>query len=1721
MFHTDSEDSIDRTVNSTAPTEHLTSTEHGSLASQPGHASPAPTTVHISASDIATITAQVTAQVLQALRSQPSGSPSPASRGGSLFSPITPTTNHNMSTSTLFTAGDVAEVIQLFTQKTCSPTELTDAQLSRVLERDSSVSDLRIDSLHDLHPKTLFRKLKRYVQYRSRTGLRFLRDFVSVAVTDSLGQFFFAYARSLGLALPSEHFLNLAPDEDLLMALRCYCITNYRLDLVPGKLLDIRMQSLTGTYTLADVHQHFTNWTELLDTYSDLLRHMGPTKTFDTFLLSLPDGLAKHLKSTLQFSTYDQAHDYAFRTMAQDWPTIYSLLPAKPSGGGGAPPPTGNGNGNGGGGSSRNVWPTSAHASKIQFYPIPDKTKLSADRVKTIEERHKLKVFGLPENHKKKYPYKPRNCMNCNSPSHAIEDCPELCRFCDRTHHILEYRLAHSKMCDGWHRYKWPNMLAFECSLSSLVPPPTTFILDTAARPIYLNDLTHLDPPSLSSGTRSSSHQLDFLVADGHTCTSDAVGTFSGRPAIVDESFPTNLLPLQDLIQSDKSAVFVHDSVYLLPSAATSAILDVIDNNQPLWTSTSPTGIHEVAISMARQLLSPSPSSVDAIAVDTSLSHRHPDTLSTSEIDFYLDQYQKAHSDILYSSDASHSLDGDTDAADDHSTFLAPLWAQFPGPKSLHIPSSHSAFASFYKTARLGTLAEAVLFLHEILGHCDLDTAINSVEKDLIDGLPSGLTPAIIRKYWPTCAACPIGSLSQKPIPRTPSATVYAPGEKLFIDIKYWAGEGSYPRTFRNGAYTVTLIDSATDYVVGKVISSRRHLLLFIASTVADFHRQGRIVKIIQADNEYTRLTSLRDFCRDQNISLRSGIPYEHFHQGKVERLHRTMEDAVAKCFANKPHLPRSLWGYAYLHWLDLHNHLPTSKDPDRTPALRFCGTRLNLHHTPLFPFGTSVIAHIPLEQQSASTGRGFPTFFVGRAIGYDDALLLYNPVTTRVIARRTYKVLGPTPIEPLLTTVYHPSLLLAPDELPSVSADYGFDLSPPPVDTLAESAFDVDTCDDVALDMPLSADTTPADEYSSLPFSAVHHSQRRYYEYIGKTFFDRDDDTYFLITGIFTRTSDTKRILYFQFHATSVSVPTYDDYEYQPCSEVLHAEYIYWAEDSSDPSQALLTTATSSKLPSNYSQALHHPTDSAQFLAATDVEIDRWRELGVPGPLDVPLASIPSKDIGQLRTLYTIKRHADGSYHKHKLRVYYDGSRWSQYYSSDTYAGVARRESQRLLLTLAAIYDLDLWSFDISTFFLYAQVPPDKRVYARRPPGFPDSLLPPVMRLNSYVYGHPEANAAATKLLCDFLVGLGFRPTVSDPLVYILHTFGHPDFCAISTHVDDGTVISQPGSSIRSWLKTQLQARFDITSEDDLSSLLGMSLTRDRANHIIDLHPTKTLDDLFLTFPEALCDPSTAPSTPLTPKTEWTKRHFDLEGILLNSSEASEFQQLVGLCNWLSTCRYDILFAVNHLSRSLNKPTRLDRFLGTQLLRYIYNTRDLTLRFGGPDATLVHFATADSSYSSHPDRKSHTGGTFHISTQGAPYDVLTKKQSVTADSSTVSETIGCHYISKGVKWARTLLSEFGITLDPTTLFSDNKSTLRIISNSGSSGASKHIDIRYMVLREYIANKEVSMQYLPTHDMLADFFTKALPPHQFLFLRNIIMGHSPYPTTISVAYPSV
>ena len=59
---------------------------------------------------------------------------------------------------------------------------------------------------------------------------------------------------------------------------------------------------------------------------------------------------------------------------------------------------------------------------------------------------------------------------------------------------------------------------------------------------------------------------------------------------------------------------------------------------------------------------------------------------------------------------------------------------------------------------------------------------------------------------------------------------------------------------------------------------------------------------------------------------------------------------------------------------------------------------------------------------------------------------------------------------------------------------------------------------------------------------------------------------------------------------------------------------------------------------------------------------------------------------------------------------------------------------------------------------------------------------------------------------------------------------------------------------------------------------------------------------------------------------------------------------------------------------------------------------------------------------------------------------------------------------------------------------------MRIISNNGSSGRSKHIELRYLVVREYITSGHITMEYFPTEDMLADMFTKRISILVFLVL---------------------
>ena len=79
----------------------------------------------------------------------------------------------------------------------------------------------------------------------------------------------------------------------------------------------------------------------------------------------------------------------------------------------------------------------------------------------------------------------------------------------------------------------------------------------------------------------------------------------------------------------------------------------------------------------------------------------------------------------------------------------------------------------------------------------------------------------------------------------------------------------------------------------------------------------------------------------------------------------------------------------------------------------------------------------------------------------------------------------------------------------------------------------------------------------------------------------------------------------------------------------------------------------------------------------------------------------------------------------------------------------------------------------------------------------------------------------------------------------------------------------------------------------------------------------------------------------------------------------------------------------------------------------------------------------------------------------------LTKKQTVTADSSTVAEFITTHLVAKEIMWANALLGEMGHPqLEPTILDEDNMSTIAMINSN--SNKTKHIEIRFNLIREQV-----------------------------------------------------
>jgi hypothetical protein len=120
----------------------------------------------------------------------------------------------------------------------------------------------------------------------------------------------------------------------------------------------------------------------------------------------------------------------------------------------------------------------------------------------------------------------------------------------------------------------------------------------------------------------------------------------------------------------------------------------------------------------------------------------------------------------------------------------------------------------------------------------------------------------------------------------------------------------------------------------------------------------------------------------------------------------------------------------------------------------------------------------------------------------------------------------------------------------------------------------------------------------------------------------------------------------------------------------------------------------------------------------------------------------------------------------------------------------------------------------------------------------------------------------------------------------------------------------------------------------------------------------------------------------------------------------------------------------------------------------------------------------------------------------------ISKKQKLNTRSSTEAELVAVDDAMTLILWTKLFLQAQGYRIDKNILYQDNKSTILLAKNGkkSSSKRTRALNIRYFFVTDQVEKGNLSIEYCPTDDMVADFMTKPLSGAKFRKFKKKIMG---------------
>ncbi|KAL2569450.1 hypothetical protein AAZV13_18G128700 [Glycine max] len=195
---------------------------------------------------------------------------------------------------------------------------------------------------------------------------------------------------------------------------------------------------------------------------------------------------------------------------------------------------------------------------------------------------------------------------------------------------------------------------------------------------------------------------------------------------------------------------------------------------------------------------------------------------------------------------------------------------------------------------------------------------------------------------------------------------------------------------------------------------------------------------------------------------------------------------------------------------------------------------------------------------------------------------------------------------------------------------------------------------------------------------------------------------------------------------------------------------------------------------------------------------------------------------------------------------------------------------------------------------------------------------------------------------------------------------------------------------------------------------------------------------------------------------------------------------------------RLDIAFTVGVLGRYQSNPGIDHWKAAKKVMRYLQGTKDYMLMYRQTDCLEV-IGYSDSNFAGCVDsRRSASGYIFMLA--GGAVSWRSAKQTLTATSTMEAQFVSCFKATSHGVWLKSFMSGLRVVDSisrPLKLYCDNFAVVFMAKNNKSGSRSKHIDIKYLAIRERVKEKKVVIEHINNELMIADPLTKGMPPKNF------------------------